>query len=93
MVARDAASQDMVKPTVQQYSAALHNTDAEGAKMRQKIAQLDALNRGIYVGEDLMAVNTLFQKRRDIDLDAQRMDIDKKTGIRYIGRAETYHGG
>jgi HlyD family secretion protein len=46
--------------------------------MRQKIAQLDALNRGIYVGEDLMAVNTLFQKRRDIDLDAQRMDIDKK---------------
>jgi hypothetical protein len=61
--------------------------------MRQKIAQLDALNRGIYVGEDLMAVNTLFQKRRDIDLDAQRMDIDKKTGIRYIGRAETYHGG
>jgi multidrug efflux pump subunit AcrA (membrane-fusion protein) len=34
MVARDVASQDIVKPTTQQYSAALHNMDAEGAKLR-----------------------------------------------------------
>jgi multidrug resistance efflux pump len=78
MVARDAASVEMVKPTVEQYSAALHNADAENSRLNQKIAQLDALNRGVYVGEDLVAINTLSQKRRDIDLDAKRMEIEEK---------------
>jgi DNA repair exonuclease SbcCD ATPase subunit len=69
MVARDAASTYMLRPTTQQYSAALHNADAENAKLNQKIAQLDALGRGVYVGDDLIAIGTLVQKRRDIDLD------------------------
>jgi len=78
MVARDAASIYMLKPTTQQYSAALHNADAENAKLNQKIAQLDALEKGIYVGDDLIAVGTLVQKRRDIDLDEKRMEIEEK---------------
>ncbi len=78
MIARDAASIDMVKPTTQQYSAALHNTTAETAKLNQKLAQLAALNKGIYVGDDLVTINTLAQKRRDIDLDAKRMEIEEK---------------
>jgi len=78
MVARDAASMEMLKPTEQQYSAALHDTDAQNAKLNQKISQLNALNSGIYVGEDLVALNTLAQKRRDIDLDARRMEIEEK---------------
>ena len=78
MVARDAASMEMLKPTEQQYSAALHATDAENAKLGQKTSQLNALNSGIYVGEDLVALNTLAQKRRDIDLDARRMEIEEK---------------
>jgi multidrug resistance efflux pump len=78
MVARDAASVEMLKPSEQQYSAALHDTDAQNAKLNQKISQLDALNSGIYVGEDLVALNNLAQKRRDIDLDARRMEIEEK---------------
>jgi multidrug resistance efflux pump len=78
MVARDAASTYMLKPTTHQYSAALHNADAENAKLNQKIAQLDALEKGIYVGDDLIAVGTLVQKRRDIDLDEKRMEIEEK---------------
>jgi multidrug resistance efflux pump len=78
MVARNAASMDMLKPTQQQYSAALHNTDAENFKLNQKVGQLDALNRGIYVGEDLIAINVLAQKRRDIDLDAKSLEIEKR---------------
>jgi multidrug resistance efflux pump len=78
MVARDAASKEMLAPTEKQYSAALHNTDAENAKLNQKLAQLQALNDGVYVGEDLVAINTLAQKRRDIDLDAKRMEIEEK---------------
>ncbi len=78
MVARDAASTYMLKPTAQQYSAALHNADAENAKLNQKIVQLDALEKGIYVGDDLIAIGNLVQKRRDIDLDEKRMEIEEK---------------
>lgn len=78
MVARNAASQDMLQPTLQQYSAALHKADAEKAKLSQKITQLDALTKGIYVGDDLVAIGTLVQKRRDIGLDATRMEIEEK---------------
>ncbi|NOJ41824.1 HlyD family efflux transporter periplasmic adaptor subunit [Bradyrhizobium australiense] len=78
MVTRNAASMDMLRPTTQQFSAALHNADAEGAKLNQKIAQLDALSKGIYVGDELIALNNLAQKRRDIDLDAKRMEIEEK---------------
>jgi multidrug resistance efflux pump len=78
MVARNAASMDMLKPTTHQYSAALHNADAESAKLNQKIAQLDALGKGIYVGDDLVAIGTLVQKRRDVDLDEKRMEIEEK---------------
>jgi multidrug resistance efflux pump len=78
MVARDAASTYMLRPTTHQYSAALHNADAENAKLNQKIAQLDAMEKGIYVGDDLIAVGTLVQKRRDIDLDEKRMEIEEK---------------
>src|SRR4051812_21340815 len=78
MVARNAASQDMLQPTIQQYSAALHKTDAEKAKLDQKIAQLAALTKGVYVGDDLVEVGALVQKRRDIGLDATRMEIEEK---------------
>jgi multidrug resistance efflux pump len=78
MVARNAASMDMLKPTTHQYSAALHNADAESAKLNQKVAQLDALGKGVYVGDDLIAIGTLVQKRRDVDLDEKRMEIEEK---------------
>ncbi|WP_375775949.1 HlyD family efflux transporter periplasmic adaptor subunit [Bradyrhizobium sp. ma5] len=78
MVSRNAASMDMLRPTQQQYSAALHNTDAETFKLNQKVSQLDALNKGIYVGDDSVAINILAQKRRDIELDAKSMDIEAR---------------
>ena len=78
MVSRNAASMDMLRPTTQQYSAARHRADAENAKLNQKVAQLGALGKGIYVGDDLVAVGNLVQKRRDIDLDEKRMEIEEK---------------
>ncbi|WP_439923547.1 HlyD family efflux transporter periplasmic adaptor subunit [Nitrobacter sp. JJSN] len=77
MVERNTASMDMLNPTLKQYSAALHNTDAEKAKLGQKIGQLEALEKGIYVGDDLTPIATLVQKRRDIDLDAKRLAIEE----------------
>ena len=78
MVARDAASMDMLRPTSQQYSATLHKSDAERAKLNQKVEQLNALEKGIFVGDDLVALGSLAQKRRDIDLDAKRLEIEEK---------------
>jgi multidrug resistance efflux pump len=78
MVARNVASMDMLKPTQQQLSAALHNTDAEKSKLNQKVSQLDALNKSIFVGDDLVTINSLAQKRRDIDLDAQTLEIEER---------------
>jgi multidrug resistance efflux pump len=78
LVARNVASMDMLNPTKAQYSAALHNANAERAKLNQKIAQLDALQSGVYVGDDLVAIGVLAQKRRDIDLDAKRMEIEER---------------
>src|SRR5258708_39939860 len=68
----------MLKPSKEQYAAALHNADAENAKLNHKLAQLDALQKGLYVGDDLVAIGTLVQKRRDIDLDEKRMGIEEK---------------
>jgi multidrug resistance efflux pump len=78
MVARNAASMDMLNPTKAQYSATLHKSDAERARLNQKVSQLAALEKGIYVGDDLVTIGNLVQKRRDIDLDAKRMEIEEK---------------
>jgi multidrug resistance efflux pump len=78
LVARNVASMDMLKPTKENYSAALHKSDAARAGLDQKVAQLDAIEKGIYVGDDLVAIGLLVQKRRDIDLDARRMEIEEK---------------
>ena len=78
MVSRNAASMDMLRPTKEQYSATLHKSDAERAKLNQKTSQLAALEKGIYVGDDLVTIGNLIQKRRDIDLDARRMEIEEK---------------
>jgi hypothetical protein len=67
----------MLNPTLKEYSAALHKADAEKAKLGQKISQLEALEKGIYVGDDLVAIATLVQKQRDIDLDAKRLAIEE----------------
>jgi multidrug resistance efflux pump len=77
LVARNVASMDMLKPTKENYSAALQKANAARAGLDQKITQLDALEKGIYVGDDLVAIGILVQKRRDIDLDAARMEIEE----------------
>ena len=77
MVARNVASPEMMKPAQQQYTTALHQGEAETAKLNQKITQLDGLTKGVYVGDDLAGLATLAQKRRDIEFDAQRLAIEE----------------
>lgn len=77
MVARNVASPEMLKPAEQQLAGALHQKDAETAKLSQKTTQYDALLKGVFVGDELVGLATLSQKRRDIQFDTQRLAIEQ----------------
>jgi multidrug resistance efflux pump len=77
LVARNVASPQMQNLADEQYATALHEKDAETARLAQKQIQLDGLNKGAYVGEELVGLATLAQKRRDIAFDAQRLAIEE----------------
>lgn len=77
MVSRNVLSPELVRRTSLQHSASVHASDAEKAKLTQKQLHLKSLQAGVYVGEALAPLSELVQKRRDIDLDAQRMEIDE----------------
>ncbi len=78
MLARNVVSEDMVKPTQQQYDGAIHKRDAEQAKLRQKEAQLAAVRGGIFVGDGLNTTAAVVQKRKDLDLDAKQLEIEER---------------
>ncbi|WP_375460385.1 HlyD family efflux transporter periplasmic adaptor subunit [uncultured Enterovirga sp.] len=77
MVARNVASTEMLKPTEQQLAGALHQQDAQTAKLRQKVTQYEGLLKGVFVGDELVGLATLSQKRRDIEFDTQRLAIEQ----------------
>ena len=78
LVSRNTVSPEMVRPAEQQLSASVHQSEADQAKLNEKIIQEDALEKGIYVGDELVALDQLAQKRRDIALDQERMAAKEK---------------
>jgi multidrug resistance efflux pump len=76
LVARNIASAQVLKPSEQQYRAALFQKDAETAKLNQKMIQLEALSKSIFVGDELVGLATLAQKTRDVGFDAERLKIE-----------------
>jgi hypothetical protein len=76
LVSRDVVSLSLLRPAEQQYAAAQFGKEAEAAKMNQKVAQLDAVRKGIFAGDDLTSLSVLSQKRRDLAFDAQRLGIE-----------------
>jgi hypothetical protein len=66
-----------LRPAEQQYAAAQFDKEAETAKLNQIIAQLDAVQKGIFVGDNLNGLSVLAQKRRDVAFDAQRWEIEE----------------
>ena len=77
LVSRDVVSTSLLRPTEQQYAAAQFDKEAETAKLNQIIAQLEAVQKGIFVGENLNGLSVLAQKRRDVAFDAQRWEIEE----------------
>ena len=78
MVNRNTASVDLLRPTQHKLEAAGFDKDAETAKLNQKLAELGAVKKGIFVGNQSNSLAVLTQKRRDIAFDAQRLAIEEE---------------
>ncbi|KAB1077664.1 HlyD family efflux transporter periplasmic adaptor subunit [Methylobacterium soli] len=77
MVDRNTASIDLLRPTQHKLEAARFDKDAETAKLNQKLAQLEGVRKGVFVGNELNSLAVLAQKRRDLAFDAQRLAIEE----------------
>lgn len=77
MVARDVFAPEMAKAATQQYTAAKFQQDSSESKLQQKQAQLDGARRGIFVGDDVHDLAAMIQKKRDMQLDVQRLTIEE----------------
>ncbi len=77
MVDRNAASIDLLRPTQFKLEAAKYDKEAETAKLSQKIAELTAVRKNVFVGNQSNSLAVLTQKRRDLAFDAQRLAIEE----------------
>jgi biotin carboxyl carrier protein len=77
MVSRDVASAYMLKPTTQELSSAQSTRDAASQRLASNISELDAINHDVFVGDNLVGIATLVQKRRDVAFDAERQKIEE----------------
>ena len=77
MVDRNAASIDLLRPTQYKLEAAKFDKEAENAKLSQKVAELAAVKKSVFVGNQSNSLAVLTQKRRDLAFDAQRLAIEE----------------
>jgi multidrug resistance efflux pump len=77
MVSRNVASTYMLKPTTQQLSSAESTREAASQRLASSLSELDGINHDIFVGDNLVGIATLVQKRRDVSFDAAREKIEE----------------
>jgi multidrug efflux pump subunit AcrA (membrane-fusion protein) len=77
MVSRNVASDYMLKPTGQQLASAEATREAASQRLASSLSQLDAIKHDLFVGDNLVGIATLVQKRRDVSFDAQRQEIEQ----------------
>ncbi len=85
MVARDVFAPEMAKAAAQQYTAAKFQQDSTESKLLQKQAQLDSARKSIFVGDDVHDLAAMIQKKRDMQLDVQRLTIEETQVMSTIG--------
>jgi multidrug resistance efflux pump len=77
LVARSIAAPQMKKAASQEYAAAGFQKEVAEAGLQQKQAELDSARNNVFVGEDVHDLATLIQKKRDMELDVERLDIEE----------------
>jgi multidrug resistance efflux pump len=76
LVSLNTASINLLRPTQHKLDAARFDRDAETAKLAQKLSELGAVKKGIFVGSQSSSLAALMQKRRDLTYDAERLEIE-----------------
>ena len=77
LASKNVTNSNTLKPARQQFEAAQSARNAAAAKLQQKESQLKGLLKGVYVGDDLVALAEVAQKRQEIEFDAQRLAIEE----------------
>jgi hypothetical protein len=67
----------MKKAASQEYAAAGFQKEVAEAGLQQKQAELDSARNNVFVGEDVHDLATLIQKKRDMELDVERLEIEE----------------
>ncbi len=77
LVSRNFGSDDMLKPATHELSSAESTREATSQRLASSISQLDAIHHDIFVGDNLVSLATIVQKRRDVSFDAERQKIEE----------------
>lgn len=77
LLARNVVSRDMLKPGTHELASVVSMRDSAGAALAGANAQFAAVKHDLFVGDDLIGVATLAQKRRDVAFDEQREAIEQ----------------
>jgi multidrug resistance efflux pump len=77
MVARHVASPTMAQVATEQYAGAESVEQGMEAKLEEKRAELASAHDSIFVGDDVQQVAILVQKKRDMELDSQKLAIEE----------------
>jgi multidrug resistance efflux pump len=78
LVSRSVVAPDMVKAASQQFSGAKFQKESVQSKLAQKRAQLESIRHGVFVGDDVHDISVMLQKKRDMELDVERLTIEEK---------------
>lgn len=77
MVQKNVFAPSMATTASHQSAVASFEKQTALAKLAQKQSQLKSLQAGIFVGDDVQGLAVLLQKKRDLELDVQRLTIER----------------
>jgi biotin carboxyl carrier protein len=77
LVARDVSAPEMATLANQQFAGAQFQKQGMQAKLEGKRAELASVRNNIFVGDDVQQLAALVQKKRDMELDRQRLTIEE----------------
>lgn len=89
LLAHGEVSAGMVKPVSQQLAAADSHRLSASAQLAALTTQLDALRSNVFIGDDLIGIAAIAQKRRDVAFDASAKAIEEKEAKAALDSAST----
>jgi multidrug resistance efflux pump len=77
MVARSISAPEMAQLAKEEFSGAQFQKQGTEAKLEEKRSELASARSNIFVGDDMQQLAALAQKKRDMELDSQKLTIEE----------------